>query len=197
MGQAENVIKEMFGKARNPALWLSFGKDSLLLLHLVRELGYHPTLIWYRDWIPPQAARVIKEWDLTVFSYAPACRYKVGESVVSEYSVGPARFPVIADVSADGHSVGQMVTPYFHYDYDYTLFGYKAADTHPLITTTFAREIQLGPTRVIAPLYDMTDDDVLDAIATRAIPYEPYNDDVLDCDLPVVALPDFRQRFNL
>lgn len=117
--------------------------------------------------------------------------------MVSEYSIGSARLPVIQDIGEEGHELTAALTPYFNYGFDATFFGYKVADKHELVSTVFEPEFELGPTRMVAPLYHFTDDEVLQMIEDFQIPYEPFSDDVIDSDLPVVPLPTFRQRFSL
>jgi hypothetical protein len=194
---ARNAIRAKLEAAQNPALFLSFGKDSLVLLHLVREAGGDPRLFWFGNKLPSHAHRIINDWNLTVFSYAPAVRYRVEDTLISEYSVGDGRFPVARDISVDGEKVPATTTPFFAYDADVTFWGYKVSDRHPLVTATLEPEIQLGPTRMVAPLYHFTDEEVLRMIEEFEIPYEPFSDDVMDIDVPEVPLQVFRERFQL
>ena len=195
--EAKKYLGNALAHSKNPVALISLGKDSLLLLYLLRELGASIPLIWFRDKAPQETFRVIKEWGLTLYSYPPAVRYKVENSVVSEYSIGDARLPVIRDISDEGQQVGTNTLAYFHYSFDTTFYGYKASDEISLVSRTFEPEFQLGPTRMVAPLYHFTDDEVLQMIEDFAIPYEPFNDDALDCSLPIVPIETFRQRFSL
>ncbi len=178
--------------AKNPALLCSFGKESLVLLDEVMKVRPETTIIWFYDHMNPFAEKIIRERDLTVVSYAPACRYQVEDAVVSEYSIGDASLPLLQDISERGKPVGHVTTPYFKYDYDLTLFGYRKTDSHPLIDRTFEREFQLGPTTMYAPLYDWAEEKVYAALDG----YEAYCDDVKPGDLPRVSREQFQARFG-
>ncbi len=189
-------LQEVLSKAKNPCVLVSFGKDSLVLLKTILDMGYNPDILWFRDHLNPFAERIIREWDLTVKGYAPAVRYQVDGTVISEYAVGGARLPLLQDVSDDGKPVGMVTTPQFTYPWDYTLFGYRKTDSHPLITRTFEPEFPLGSTEMVAPMYDLTDTDVFNQIDELNIPYEPFCDDALPNNLPSVPREVFKQRFD-
>lgn len=193
----KEVIEQVFAKAKNPALLCSFGKDSLVLLKTVLDMGHKPTILWFRDHLNLFAEKIIREWDLTILSYAPTVRYQVDSTVVSEYAVGGARLPLLQDISEHGKPVGCSTTPQFNYPFDYSLFGYRKTDCHPLVSTTFESEFELGPTKMVAPLYDLSDEDVFNLIDELKIPYEKICDDALPNDLPVVPRETFQQRFGL
>ncbi len=189
-------IQKILSKAKNPCVLVSFGKDSLVLLKTILDMGYSPDILWFRDHLNPFAERIIREWDLTVKGYAPAVRYQVENTVVSEYAVGNARLPLLQDISENGKPVGMVTTPQFAYSWDYTLFGYRKTDTHPLIGRGLEPEITLGPTELIAPMYDLADADVFSLIDELNIPHEPFCDDVLPNNLPTVPREVFKQRFD-
>jgi 3'-phosphoadenosine 5'-phosphosulfate sulfotransferase (PAPS reductase)/FAD synthetase len=189
-------IQEILSKAKNPCVLVSFGKDSLVLLKTILDMGYSPDILWFRDHLNPFAEKIIREWDLTVKGYAPAVRYRVEDTVISEYAIGNARLPMLQDISEHGRPIGMVTTPQFSYPWDYTLFGYRKTDSHPLIGRNLESEITLGPTELIAPMYDLTDADVFNLIDELNIPYEPFCDDVLPCDLPRMPRETFKQRFD-
>lgn len=181
--------------AKNPVVLCSFGKESLVLLKMVMEIMPDITILSFFNHLNPFAEKIIREWDLTVASYAPAVRYQVEDTVVSEYAIGDARLPLLQDISEHGEPIGMVTTPQFEYNFDLTLFGYRKADHHPLVGRTLEKEFQLGPTTMYAPLYDWSETEVFAAL--EGVPYEPFCDDVLKPNLPVVAKEDFQARFNL
>lgn len=192
-----NIDLKPLTEAENPTLLCSFGMDSLVLLRAVLDTRPDTTILHFYDHLNPFANKIICDWDLTVASYAPACRYRVEDTVISEYAIGNARLPLLQDISKNGKPVGVVTTPQFNYDFDLTLFGYRKSDTHRLVNTVFPQSFQLGPTQMYAPLYEYSDDDVREAINELSIPYEAYCDDALGEGLPVVTREVFQQRFSL
>lgn len=192
MKDVTRTIKEALKGARNPACLVSFGKDSLLLLALAREVRPDISIIWYNQRASKAqrmfAERIIKLWNLTVLSYAPANSYFIpndeGLTLVDEISFGETYLPLLTDVQ-DGEACALTLrgeqTLYFGYGFDVTLFGYKKSDSHEAINQRFGREYRVGQTRLVAPLYDLTDGEVLQAIKEFKIPYEAIDDHLSVC----------------
>ena len=89
----EKFLKECLTKYGNPVLLCSFGKDSMVLLHLLYCRNIRIPLIYFRDpWFPRKndfANKVISSWNLEVHDYPPAkvslCTGKDMVALVSEY----------------------------------------------------------------------------------------------------------------
>ena len=82
----------------------------------------------------------------------------------------------------------------------------KACDTHPLIDIDQARESQCGNTRLIAPLYDWTDEEVYEELELMGVDADAPSDDMAVSQEVFDALADwdrassldaFQQRFRL
>jgi hypothetical protein len=98
---------------------------------------------------------------------------------------------------------------HFDYPFDLTLYGYRRCDRHPLIDVEFEQELVFGPTRLFAPLYDLTDEQVQQCCDDLEIACDEFVDD----DIPVsaetfalieswewdkdTALSNFKTRFGL
>lgn len=169
-----------------PALLFSGGKESLLLLDTVSQIRDDVTVIHFYDRIHPEVEEVFKGWNLEFLSWRPATQYLIpwGQDIVlvSEYSFGNARLPVLRDV-IDGddcelEKLRNDRTEYFDFPFDTTIWGYRRKDElHPVMPSSFPREFQLGPTRVISPLYDWETEDVIEAV--KRIPFPPVTNDAV------------------
>ena len=141
-------------------LW-SGGKESNRLLDMFPAAQ----VIHFYDRLHPEVEKMIKERDLNVLSWSPAQRYLIPFdgtlALVSEYSFGQGVLPVLRDVVVGGEcemeKLSRQRTPYFDYPFEKTYWGYRKADELHPVMPVFERETQLGPTKLIAPLYDLTD----------------------------------------
>src|SRR6185295_9571648 len=98
---AKTLISQVMKEAQRPAIMSSFGKDSMVLLHLVRSLGHKLPVIFHKEPFMPKkyrfARKVINLWDLTVYDFAPnttAVQEHEGEYEIVNYYPGGAR-PVV------------------------------------------------------------------------------------------------------
>lgn len=82
-----------------PAVMCSFGKDSMVLLHLLLAAGIRLPVIFHRDpWFPQKyafAERVAREWGLALWDYPPsAVTMWEGKGIMAftnHYQIGPQR----------------------------------------------------------------------------------------------------------
>lgn len=197
-------------KAKNPAIFCSFGKDSLLVLRLALEAGFSGPIYHLGTELSAFAQQEILDRDLTVFAWPPADRYLVpdgeGLAQVDEFVVGSVRLPTISPVTRGekcDHGEYPRFTRPFNFPHDMALTGYKKADRNSVIGTVFAREVNIGPTRLVNLLYDWTDEQVIDALGFTP-PEENAVEYCNEC-LAIIhssgwdrdaALASFRRRFN-
>lgn len=198
LDRAREVISAALKSAEAPAVLSSFGKDSQLLLFLVREINKDIPVLWFRSGLLNQqkafAKRVIRTWDLAVHGYHPADVYLLpngeGLTLVREQAFGRHRLPVLMDVEPGEQCVGDFPSARTHHQslhFDAYLFGYKDSDHHEVLGGAGfspADGWELGEGRVYAPLRHMTDADVWQAIRELGVPYdvERYDRKGLDPD---------------
>lgn len=211
MEAARQKVREALVRSASPAVLSSFGKDSMLLLWLVREVKPSTPVIWFRTGQDERfAKRIIREWNLTAFSWAPADMYVVKDAdeartLVHEYGIGACRFPVLIDLNGDGGPCAvdkfPLRVPSLYLPFDILLVGYKDTDQHWLKgdSKLFKDGTFFDRAEVIAPLRHMTDEAVRAAIVDHHIPFEPTPDELTLCTHCVSTMPlqEFRSRFSL
>jgi 3'-phosphoadenosine 5'-phosphosulfate sulfotransferase (PAPS reductase)/FAD synthetase len=146
---AKALIVRTLIKAHNPAVMCSFGKDSMVVLHLVMSIR-KLKVIFHRELLQHHrheyANRVMREWDLHVIDYPPASTAVVENdkefNVVSYYQAGKGliylptgtvyedRGPDTVCALSDlyGKPTGGMAYPF-----DAVFHGHKTTDSDPVI----------------------------------------------------------------
>lgn len=188
MKTARKQIANALEHAKHPVVLSSFGKDSMLLLALVREIRNVPVL-WFRPGFDEAFARtVIRDWDLTVVSYPPADIYALQDgnntTLIHEYAFGADRLPLAVDV-APGTKCSlrnSQRLPTMHAPWDLILTGYKDCDSHWLVRNTppLFRDVTLAGARVVTPLSHLSDDAVIDALNSMHLSFT-INDELPIC----------------
>lgn len=187
-------LTRLFAGGNTPALWYSGGKDSRLLLELVRTNGWEPLILSMNETFNTNQQRRIDRAaaGLKVFAYPPRASAMVGDgdriSLISAYAVGRSgeTVPIVRDI-IDGDekrcaltiTVPTARTPFPLVAANTHIIGTKRADRH----WTFGdvppgpREFEIGGARFVAPLWDWTDGEVLDALAALGIDWAETDDD--------------------
>lgn len=210
MELAQQKVREALIRSASPAVLSSFGKDSMLLLWLVRQIKPDTPVIWFRSGQDESfGRRVIREWNLTVFRWRPVEMYVVQKdnkrTLVHEYAIGSDRLPMLTDLDGNKGPCAmdkfRLGTPRLFLPFDTLLVGWKDSDTHwvkggaPLAEDGF----KLGGVEFIAPLRHMSDEAVRCAVVDHKIPFEPTPDELTLCThcIQTKPLTEFRSKFNL
>jgi 3'-phosphoadenosine 5'-phosphosulfate sulfotransferase (PAPS reductase)/FAD synthetase len=187
---AHRVIKAALGVALRPAIMCSFGKDSMVVLHQARALGYRLPVIFHREPFLPRKYRfsrqMIARWDLTVYDFPPqgTAVQANGEQVevVNYYPAGarPCALPtgLVAPQTGETplcalHDFYLKPTGTFAYPWDVVLHGHKSSDIDPIygaipLAADFARN--LDSVSAAFPLRHFTDADVWEYHRRFAVP---------------------------
>ena len=186
MNRARDIIRDVLAEAEHPAVLMSFGKDSQLLLALVREVKPDVPCIWFKSGLTPARQRFAKSQiltlDLEVWSWEPADVYVVpngeGLSLVREQAFGSQTFPVLSDIEEGGTCIADVAagrTPALYPHFTHLLLGYKDSDSHDALGGPGfcpADGWALGRAKVYAPLRAMSDEEVWQAIREMGVPYD-------------------------
>jgi hypothetical protein len=175
-------MREALERARSPILSCSFGKDSMLLLHLARQIRPEiPVLIFnalwdkgHKKWVE----KVITDLNLVAFFCRPNVLQYQNGSVLSFYPFGSHQIPLITDVlpgEACGLDLGNKVlsgAPLAVYPWDLTLVGSRKTDSHRLVP-----DLEIPPStethRIAAPLWELSDADVWALIDELGVGTDP------------------------
>ena len=185
-------LKADLDSAKASALLCSFGKDSLLLLHLCRQLGYDLPIVWFRDGSDDAfPMSVIHDLNLTVYSWQPANLYLLAHdnsaALISEFSLNGELLPMLTDVHGEDGGrclAAQPRTPHLYLPFDLLLTGYKDCDTHWAAdgAILYPEGLVVGGARLIAPLRELTDGQVFDGLEQLGLVFRERDDNVAVCN---------------
>lgn len=188
MKLARQKVYDAVAASKQLAVMSSFGKDSMLLLALVRELTTDFTTIWLRTGQPEAfAKRIILDWDLTAYSWHPADVYMLSPTtMIHEYAFGTDRWPMVLDLAPGTTcSLNRFPnrTPQLFMPFDLILWGAKDSDHHAVKGNTPLKGdgFMAGHAKVVAPLRHMSDDAVRAALLELKIPYKQVDDELPLC----------------
>lgn len=195
-------LKWMADHYTAPVLLVSFGKDSMVMLHLARTMGYNWPVVTFMDpWWPERyryAQRLIQEWNLEVH-VPPAKGLGMYEQdgdlqAVTSYGLGGGDIALPRDVLRynEHEALGNEIclkedffrrpTGTMTFPWDVAGHGQKASDTNPIFGKVGVNTHQLktpsNSPDLIYPLKDWTDDDIWDYAAEHEIPLHEERYDV-------------------
>lgn len=191
IGEAQQVIGHVFGAYRKPVFMCSFGKDSMVLLHLLQ--GRQIPVLFHRDpWWPEKYAfadRIIAKYQLEVHDYAPsAMTLWEGKEIMaftSHYQVGyhPEAILQVPKNIVEPEVGGRFLcglkdvlkrpTGAFNYPWDCAIVGHKSSDQDQIagkIPLNCDIKQGAGITPDLAfPLRNWTDKDIWDYIEEQGV----------------------------
>lgn len=196
------AIDRVIRTYKRPAFMCSFGKDSMVLLHLLRSRGISLPVIFHKDpWWPAKYAfadGLIKAYGLEVYDYPPsAVTLWEGKTIMAftnHYQIGPLPFGVLQLPKniippAPGKKflcgltdILQRPTGTFNYPWDCVLVGHKSSDEDQIAgKVPLSCDIKLNAGKApdaAFPLREWTDADVWDYTVANNVPQQPDRYDV-------------------
>ena len=189
-------IRDMLKAYANPVIKCSFGKDSMVLLHLCYANALPLAIVYYRDPFFPRknafADSVIQAWNLAVWDYPPihtSLRHGTEMvALVSEYQSGPGLSTIAVLKNTSEYKDGSDPREYlcavsflsrpcgtFNYPWDVALIAHKDCDTDPIygIIPLHSQLVMRdeGPD-LFFPLKEWSVDDVWDYIEAFNVPFQ-------------------------
>jgi hypothetical protein len=201
-------IEDQLKEYAYPVLNCSFGKDSMVLLHLLYSACIRMPIVYYRDPFFPRknafANLIIHNWLLEVHDYPPIRvslkTHPEMVALVSEYSSGPMSMIALFKNTIefkDGEdqrdylcAVNFLMRPCgtFNYPWDVAFVAHKDCDTDqiygvmPLHSPIVMRDE--GPD-FLFPLKEWTHDDVWDYTEKYQVPFQADRYDIANrCEWP-------------
>ena len=176
------LIKHQLETSKFPVVFCSFGKDSMVLLHLVRSVFPEVPVVFYKE--PTSAGKyrfaqqVAEEWDLIVHTFAPANvglqqigevvefynSYQIGKDLMNlalnriEPKPGEKCLCGILDFLMKPVAVST-------FPFDLAFHGHKSCDTDPAYgNLKLKQEVfeSKGNAKFVFPLKDWTDEEIWD-----------------------------------
>jgi 3'-phosphoadenosine 5'-phosphosulfate sulfotransferase (PAPS reductase)/FAD synthetase len=199
---AAEVIEQVLSHYKKPVLALSGGKDSVLMLWMVREWFTHSMPIFFvqQPYFPRKYAyvhRLIADWNLDVYSDIPPFRVDVSHGngrteVVNSYATGNTSLRIpIGWVEPDFNDkwlcgrdkllerpLGAFVWPW-----DCMFIGHKSSDIDPLLgPVKIDLDINQDPggCDIAFPIRHFTDEDVAEMFVRNNIPQHVERYEVVD-----------------
>lgn len=174
----KGYLEKIVNTAKNPIVCWSGGKDSNLIVLLLKQLGYSiPCLVFPQFWSTYQKVfikKMVKDYKLQCFYYRPTQIQYDDPTIIAHYTLGPKTIPVFFDVVYDENSCGldkgkeaiKGVVPYFIWDR--VLVGTKKLDRHDKV-----QQYDLSSHHNIdCPLWGWTDEEVMEVTKQAGFPYD-------------------------
>jgi 3'-phosphoadenosine 5'-phosphosulfate sulfotransferase (PAPS reductase)/FAD synthetase len=171
-------------------LYCSFGKDSMVMLHLIRSMGLNlPVIYNHIPYFPVKQAfanKVIEEWGLVVHRFPPFKTEVVMEpfDIINRYSLPDDNtlvMPVGVTPPIEGEPFlcGLMdllgtLKSVVAYPWNVALIGHKSSDSDPLFgdMPLVANSCRLSPNMTaVFPIGDFTDADIWEYTERFNVPY--------------------------
>jgi len=200
-------IEDCLSASANPVCLCSFGKDSLVLLHLILRIKKIPVIYWREPFYQKKFAHsqsIAEKWDLEVYDYPPTFTdyLQLGNyfDVYSYYYINGKDYVNLSTGTRDYKPedkeflcaikdlLGRPKVPAYEFNWDCIFHGHKQCD--PLYVTDRIELPRLkifGKGILAMAIKDWTDNEIWDYIHKYDLPFnkeryragnEKFNNDV-------------------
>lgn len=197
---AKTIIKTISEQYKNPIIYCGFGKDSICVLDLCRDLGLNWPIMYHREIFFPRkkkfANRIIEEWNLRCYDYpfwkvSIFHRFGVIE-LVRHYQIGSSDMLHCSMLCTPDTFDEEYLCAYedlvlspkgsMEYIWDIGLEGSRTGEQKPHtnnepIGLRWALKQNIGSADIAFPIHDWTGEDIYHYHLERDI---PINHDVYD-----------------
>lgn len=185
-----NYIEQILLISNNPICMCSFGKDSMVMLYLIRKIMKDlPVLFMKEPFFPKKykfANRIIEEWNLTVYDYYPIATdfiYRNNDMEIINWYNGYGNALLYLPTGICNHN-GEFICAIsdllnkpkvtnFKFPWDTIFVGHKNNDIDPILghTTLKERTVKIQQMTLALPIIDWSDKDIWDYAIKNHIPY--------------------------
>jgi hypothetical protein len=181
LAEKVELAKQLLLNEAPGALLSSFGKDSMVMLHLARAAGLDLPVVFFKEPFFPEkyafANQVILAWGLVVYDYPPfqvSLTKKAGQfEVLNFHQVGPTTADylwlptgIVPPEAGEPFLCGlrdllAKPTGTFQFPWTTLFIGHKSSDVDPMYgEVPLKAAVVPGKVKVVFPLKDFTDEDV-------------------------------------
>lgn len=187
------LIREQLNWARNPCVLSSFGKDSQVLLWMVRQIQPKVRVIYFRGFEHSTKHsfmhRMVEEWGLDCAIPVPLSRDAIVKDshaeVIELYELAPDRlmyFPIEAEVNyipdekcdCAIEKLSDLTWKGQNFKFDAAFIGHRNDDVDPTLGPVplkdYVAESENGDFRYVYPLKDWTEEDIWEVSRWQNIP---------------------------
>lgn len=186
------VIEITLANSKKPVALCSFGKDSIVMLDLIRKVKPDINVIFFREPYFQQkfvyAQKIMADWNLTVYDYPPSYfNYILLDDyfeIFNYYYVNFYEYLILYTGCCKYDSekpflcaldlLNRPTVPSYTFNWDCVFFGQKEIDpVHITDKKVVLKEIcSMGNGLAVLPLKDWTDDNIWDYIKVNNLPYD-------------------------
>lgn len=189
--ESKDYIKKILDLSPNPVVLCSFGKDSMVMFHLIRQITKELPVVFFREAFYPKkyafANKIIEDWNLIVYDYPPAGTdyiFKNGEFDVVNWHNGYKNALLYRPAGTHKYKDGEEylcavkdllrkpVISGYSFDWDTIFVGHKSTDTDPILgdvplknNTVMIKEMTLA-----LPIANWTDKDIWEYAVENDVP---------------------------
>lgn len=197
--EAKRIIEKYLQRCFNPIVTCSFGKDSVVMLHLVRSVYNKIPVLFLKEPFNPKkyqfANKLIEDWDLNVYDFAPSSTDTLIEDNTFEifniYEANGGK--LVLPTSIEDPKEGELYLcgrddfllkakcVGYQFKWDCVFIGHKSTDVNPFLheTQITSEAALLGNIHAVFPIKDWTDKDIWEYTEKYNVPYNDkrYNKD--------------------
>jgi len=177
--------------SKNPVVLCSFGKDSMVMLHLLRKLRVTPVLFFKEPFFPKKLAfanKVIEDWNLSVYDFPPVHTdyiFKDDNFEVINWYNGFGNALLYLPTGAHDYKEGEDFLCAIHdlllkptvvkhsFPWDTIFVGHKSTDLDPILDNISLKRktVRIQEMLLALPIAEWTDKDIWDYTVENGIPY--------------------------